>query len=121
MLELTRGSRIRRTELHNQYGGRRQGGISPSAQTPNVFAVTAPSGAQYGYIYDGAGEDGYFHYTGEGQVGDQQMVQGNRAIRDHEVEGRELHLFEAHGTELRIFGSVSLSRSLPGRRTGVRI
>ena len=34
------------------------------------------------------------HYTGEGQIGDQLMAQGNRAIRDHEAEGRELHVFE---------------------------
>ena len=66
--------------------------------------ITAPSGAAYGYIYDGRGEDGFFHYTGEGQEGDQQMTQGNRAIRDHVEEGRELHLFEAHGTELEYIG-----------------
>src|SRR5687768_9776457 len=104
-LDLKPGNRIRRTKLHTEYGGRRQGGISPSAQTLNVFCITAPAkGEQYGYIYDGRGDDGYFHYTGEGQAGDQQMVQGNRAIRDHEAEGRELHLFEAHGTELEYIG-----------------
>ena len=100
-LQLTAGDTIRRTELHEQYGGRRQGGISPSRVTPNVFVITDPDrGHQYGYIYDGDREDGYFHYTGEGQDGDQQMVQGNRAIRDHEAENRELHVFKARGTEL---------------------
>jgi hypothetical protein len=49
----------------------------------------------HGYIYDGQRKDGLFHYTGEGQRGDQRMVQGNRAVRDHKVEGRELHLFDA--------------------------
>lgn len=43
-------------------------------------------------------------YTGEGQVGDQQMTQGNRTIRDHADEGRELHLFEADGRELEYIG-----------------
>jgi hypothetical protein len=32
------------------------------------------------------------------------MVQGNKAIRDHEAEGRDLHLFLAHGTELESLG-----------------
>jgi hypothetical protein len=98
------GGRIRRTDLHAQFGGRRQGGISPS-RAGYVFVVTAPSlGEAYGYIYDGRADDGFFHYTGEGQLGDQQMAQGNRAIRNHEAENRELHLFEAHGTELEYIG-----------------
>jgi hypothetical protein len=105
-IELKPGDRVRRVELHEKYGGRRQGGISPSRGSDNVFLITAPSGRAYGYIYDGRGDDGYFHYTGEGQVGDQQMTQGNRAIRDHETDDppRELHLFEAHGTELEYVG-----------------
>lgn len=106
-IDITPGAPIRRTDLHQRFGGRRQGGISPSALTDNVFLITAESGRQYGYIYDGWAADGYFHYTGEGQVGDQEMVQGNRAIRDHQLERprrRELHLFEAHGTELEYIG-----------------
>ena len=102
---LAPGERIRRTELHARFGGRRQGGISPSRVGPYVFLITAPSGEAYGYIYDGrSSTDDLYHYTGEGQLGDQRMTQGNRAIRDHEVEGRELHLFEAHGTELEYVG-----------------
>lgn len=82
-----------------------QGGISPSAKSPNVFIITAPAGEKHGYIYDGYNEDdGYYHYTGEGQHGDQQMVQGNRAIRDHVGEGRELHLFTAVGPQLTYVG-----------------
>jgi hypothetical protein len=107
---LTPHERIRRVELHERFGGRRQGGISPSRLGPYVFLVTAPArGEAYGYIYDGRSEDGFFHYTGEGQLGDQQMTQGNRAIRDHEVEGRELHLLEAHGTELEYIGEFRYS------------
>src|SRR5579859_3311101 len=104
-IDLSPGDTIRRTELHARFGGRRQGGISPSRESANVFVITAPDrGHQYGYIYDGQGEDGFFHYTGEGQFGDQQMAQGNRAIRDHEAEGRELHVFQARGTELTYLG-----------------
>src|SRR5215218_4526037 len=91
------GELIRRVDLHDRYGGRRQGGISPSKQTPNVFLFTDQArGALHGYIYDGAQEDGSYNYTGEGQYGDQQMAQGNRAIRDHQREGRDLHLFDVN-------------------------
>lgn len=95
MLDIDPGTSIRRVELHERYGGRRQGGISPSSQSQNVFLFTDPSkGVRHGYIYDGQGEQDFYYYTGEGQVGDQRMVQGNRAIRDHKAEGRELHLFD---------------------------
>ncbi|HET8813681.1 MAG TPA: hypothetical protein VFM51_01845 [Solirubrobacterales bacterium] len=97
-ISLSAGDQIKRVELHERYGGRRQGGISPSKQSPNVFLFTDQAqGALHGYIYDGAHEDGFYHYTGEGQHGDQQMVQGNKAVRDHKEEGRALHLFDASG------------------------
>jgi hypothetical protein len=91
------GQPIKRTELHKQFGGRRQGGISPSKQAPFVFLFTDQAqGALHGYIYDGENkEDGYYHYTGEGQYGDQRMAQGNRAIRDHRAEERSLQLFDS--------------------------
>jgi hypothetical protein len=105
--DLTPGDNIRRTELHQRFGGRRQGGISPSRAVPAVFLITAERGKDYGYIYDGwSAEDGFFHYTGEGQVGDQQMTQGNRTIQMHEdpKDPRALHLFLATGTELEYIG-----------------
>lgn len=88
------GDVIRRSDLHNQYGGRRQGGIGPSAQSPNVFIFTdAASGVQHGYR-DQWKSDGCFHYTGEGQVGDQVMKQGNAAILNHSKDGRALRVFQ---------------------------
>jgi hypothetical protein len=95
-IDLTPSDSIKRVALHDQYGGRRQGGISPSKQSPNVFVFTDQArGVLHGYVYDGPRSDGLFHYTGEGQLGDQRMAQGNRAIRDHKAEGRELHLFDS--------------------------
>ena len=94
-IKYTPGESVRRVDLHEEYGGRRQGGISPSQVSKNVFIFTDPkTGILHGYLYDGWREDGYFHYTGEGQRGDQRMVQGNRSIRDHAHENRELHVFE---------------------------
>ena len=93
--QLEPGSEIRRVDLHDSLGGRRQGGISPSRGSDNVFVFTEPAkGLLHGYLYDGWRDDELFHYTGEGQFGDQQMTQGNRAVRDHVAEGRELHVFE---------------------------
>jgi 5-methylcytosine-specific restriction protein A len=55
---------------------------------------TGESGEQYGYV-DGWDENGVFLYTGEGQVGKMEFVRGNRAIRDHALDGKDLHLFQS--------------------------
>jgi YD repeat-containing protein len=58
-----------------------------------VLLFTGPAGETYGYR-DGWHSETEFSYTGEGQLGDMEMAQGNRAIQCHEALGRELHLFE---------------------------
>jgi predicted RNA-binding protein with PUA-like domain len=88
------GDRIRRLDLHARYGGRWREGVSPSAQTPNIFLFTDPrSGEQHGY-YDLWAPDGSFHYTGRGQRGDQTLTSGNRAVLNHVDDGRALRLFQ---------------------------
>jgi 5-methylcytosine-specific restriction protein A len=87
------GRRYRRRDVHGQYGGQQQGGISTPREHPFIMLITGDSGTAYGYS-DGWEDDGTFRYFGEGQVGDMEFVRGNRAIRDHAVDGRELHLFE---------------------------
>lgn len=93
------GDTIERKELHSLFGGRTQGGIGPSAKTPNVFVFTDPvAGEKHGY-YDDWMPDGRFHYSGEGQYGDQRMVSGNASILNHQAEGRALRVFQgARGT-----------------------
>jgi hypothetical protein len=102
------GKLYRRTELHDQFGGQRQGGISTPAKHPYIFLITGDSGEQYGYR-DEWSADGHFLYTGEGQKGNMRFVHGNKAIRDHAQEGKSLHLFE-HGAAdprfLRYIGEV---------------
>ena len=86
-----------RRDLHAELGGQTQSGISPSAKEPVVLLFADPvSGPEHGYV-DGEQADGFYHYTGEGQRGDQVMMRGNKAIRDHTLTGRELHLFQATG------------------------
>jgi len=87
------GSTYSRRELHKRYGGQRQGGISTPARYPFLLLFTGESGGTYGYK-DGWTKAGAFQYTGEGQKGDMTFVRGNRAIRDHVKDGKDLHLFE---------------------------
>ena len=82
----------RRKDIHDAYGGQRQGGIS-TPKGPYIFLFTSPSGEQYGYK-DGWNENGVFLLTGEGQAGDMRFVRGNRSIRDHIQDGKDLLLFE---------------------------
>ena len=84
----------RRSDIHGPYGGQWQGGISTPSRWPLIFLFTGESGEQYGYE-DGWDENGVFLYTGEGQVGKMEFVRGNRAIRDHALDGKDLHLFQS--------------------------
>lgn len=91
--ELKPGASLPRTKLHELFGGRSQGGIGPSAKSSNVFVFSDPAaGEPHGY-YDGWLTDGCFHYTGEGQRGDQRMASGNAAILNHKRDGRALRVF----------------------------
>lgn len=70
--EIPEGAVVRRMELHDRYGGTRQGGIAPCRQSPNVLVFSAASsGQQHGYYDRWQGET--FVYCGEEQEGDQEM------------------------------------------------
>lgn len=89
------GEQYKRSEIHDQFGGNRQRGISASAKESVIFIFSGASGVQYGYS-DGWNEDGtLFMYTGEGQIGDQVFSMGNKALRDHVNASKDVLLF--HG------------------------
>jgi 5-methylcytosine-specific restriction protein A len=70
----------RKEDLHEIYGGQRQGGVSTPLGQAFVVLFTRQAGETYGY----AGEfrpDGIFWYTGKGQVGDMEMAKGNFVIK----------------------------------------
>ena len=100
----------RQADIHAQYKGQQQGGISTPAEVPFVFLFTGDTGEQYGYK-DHWTDDGVFLYTGEGQVGDMEFVRGNKAIRDHAIDSKDLLLFEAlgKGKGVRFLGPFSCS------------
>jgi hypothetical protein len=110
--DLNPGDKIVRKEMHARYGGRPQGGIGPSNQTPNVFVFTDPAtGRRYGYFDGWDGE--WFHYYGEGRFGDQQMTSGNAAILRHVKGGRALRLFQGARGEVTYLGEYELDPKEP--------
>ncbi|OUJ69077.1 HNH endonuclease [Hymenobacter crusticola] len=87
----------RRQEIHQPYGGQQQGGISTPSRFAAIFLFTSDSGHVHGYR-DAYRKDGVFCYTGEGQQGDMTMIGSNKALRDHELLGKAVYLFEASKT-----------------------
>ncbi len=76
MTEFFIGAGYKRKEIHDVWGGQRQGGISTPKDHPVIFLFNADKGSKFGYK-DGWHEDGFFHYSGEGQEGDMQEIRGN--------------------------------------------
>jgi hypothetical protein len=95
--DLKEGESVRRSTLHQRYGGNRQGGISSGRGSTEVL-LFGEGGDQHGYD-DGWQPDGLYHYTGEGQRRDQQLVRGNKTILTHAQSGKRLRVFRrASGT-----------------------
>lgn len=82
----------RRNDIHGQFAGQQQGGIVTPSSHNVVIIITGKAGSHYGYE-DQHLPDGRFDYYGEGQVGDMEMVRGNKAIRDHAMLGKDLTPF----------------------------
>lgn len=97
------GKLYSRSEIHRLFGGQRQGGISTPRRHAVVFLFSSEDGSLYGYR-DGWKQDGLYHYTGEGQQGDMAFERGNKAIRDHTIDGKSLLLFEKEGENRRFVG-----------------
>ncbi len=83
----------KRSEIHDEYGGNRQSGISPAANFPYIFIFTGKTGKKHGYE-DGWDNPDVFSYTGEGQAGNMGFTRGNLALRDHLKQGKRVFLFE---------------------------
>ncbi|WP_456824175.1 hypothetical protein [Cellulomonas sp. P5_E12] len=89
------GERLPRKQLHDLYGGVRQGGVSPSSTSANVLLFTdAKANADHGYVADRWVRPDLFEYCGEGQSGDQDIRRYNRSIAEHREVGKTLRLFE---------------------------
>ncbi|RPK75690.1 hypothetical protein EES45_24700 [Streptomyces sp. ADI97-07] len=124
--DLAPGLITTRAEVAAVYGGSiHSGGIVVANESKMVFIYSDPSaGEEHGYTFDGRAQDDQFgplyHYTGAGRVGDQQMTDRNKSLRDHAASGRSVHLFVADGkvenkgeTLQRYIGQVAVDPVLP--------
>jgi len=82
----------KRSQIHDEFGGNRQGGIAASASYPFIFIFSGDAGHQHGYKDQWENEN-VFSYTGEGQVNNMAFVRGNLALRDHIQNGKRIFLF----------------------------
>ena len=111
--DLKPGEQIRRKDLHERWGGRIQGGISPSTRTPAIFIFWSPAvGEKHGY-YDEFRSDGCFYYTGKGQFGDQLMRDANLALLRHVENGRAVYLFAGAGGEVEFIDELVIDTDEP--------
>ena len=64
------GDTVRRRQIHRQYGGGQQGGISSSSRTSDIFIFTNPArGSRYGYdLHEGLQPDGSLLTPGRGSL-----------------------------------------------------
>ena len=90
------GATYQRKEIHRRFGGQWQSGIATPAGQPFIILFSGSEGAQYGYA-DSWTADGVFRYVGEGQTGDMHFKGGNKAVRDHSLNGKDLLLFQTQG------------------------
>ena len=93
-MKLIKGNEYKRKELHDFFGGQRQGGISTPKNHPYIFIISSKRGKDHGYVDGWIDENKYFLYTGEGQIGDMEFKGGNRAIRDHYENEKRILLFQ---------------------------
>ena len=104
------GETMLRRELHARWGGGWYGGMEPAVKASSVFLFTKPEqGERYGYNFDGWHPDGTFHYTGDGQQGDQSpIVGGNKALLDAPGLGRTIRVFRSANRETTYLGAFTL-------------
>jgi 5-methylcytosine-specific restriction protein A len=101
------GSYHLRAQLHVTFGGNPRAGICPTKAGPILIFSDPASGRPFGYDAHDYLEGNIYHYTGEGRVGNQQLVRGNRALLDSSAK---LLLFARQDAKTwRFVGEVSLA------------
>jgi hypothetical protein len=113
--DLEPGAELPRREVHDLAGGgSRQNGMTRAGSSGNLLLFSSSSGSRYGYNFDGLKADGAFHYTGEGQLGDQVFTRGNMQLRDHVERGLRPRLFEEAGrSRVRYLGEFRIDDGHP--------
>lgn len=97
-----RGQEYARTELTGRYGGQPIRGIVTPANQRFIMLFSSDQGEDNGY-FDEFIDENTVNYYAEGQVGDMVYTHGNRAIRDHQQDGKALYLFRSVEFEASLF------------------
>lgn len=90
---LQKGRVYFRKDLVARFGGQLQSGIWTPREFDVVLLFSGESGSEFGYQDGWNGAEGVFRYSGEGQIGNMKFEGGNKAIRDHRKNNRDLLLF----------------------------
>jgi 5-methylcytosine-specific restriction protein A len=93
----------RQRDIHDRFQGQQRNGIITPAEHALVIIVSGDEGQEHGYS-DRLREDGVFEYFGAGQIGDMAFVRGNKALRDHAANGKDLLVFKSTAKGLRFDG-----------------
>jgi hypothetical protein len=109
------GSRIARKEIHDRFGGVREGGISPVLEkSKNIMIFSHPrANAEHGYEPDVWLDDDTFLYCGEGPSGDQQMIRYNKSVLQHAEKDKVLRVFDGTRGEVTYKGAFALDPEDP--------
>ena len=107
--ELIIGKTYAQQELREIFGGSFYGGMNICHKTNSLVLISK----HYGNLkYKDEWKDGVLYYTGMGQIGDQTMSMGNKALQDAKSNSVTVFLFEDFKpTEHKYFGKVSLFKS----------
>ena len=109
------GAKIARKEIHDRFGGVREGGISPVFEkSKNIMIFSHPrANAEHGYEPDVWLDEDTFLYCGEGPSGDQQMVRYNKSVLQHSEKDKVLRVFDGTRGEVTYKGAFELDSEDP--------
>ena len=109
------GAKIPRKEIHDRFGGVREGGISPVLEkSKNIMIFSHPrTNAEHGYEPDVWLDEDTFIYCGEGPSGDQQMVRYNKSVLQHAEKDKVLRVFYGTRGEVTYKGAFQLDSADP--------
>lgn len=109
------GAKLARKELHDRFGGVREGGISPvGTKSRNIMIFSHPkASAEHGYEPDVWLDDDTFLYCGEGPTGDQEMSRYNKSILQHAEADKVLRVFDGTRGEVTYRGAFALDTDTP--------
>ena len=109
------GAKIARKEIHDRFGGVREGGISPVLEkSKNIMIFSHPrANAEHGYEADVWLDEDTFLYCGEGPSGDQQMVRYNKSVLQHSEKDKVLRVFDGTRGEVVYKGAFELDSEDP--------